>query len=325
MMKTETPRSYSLFRSLLIAGFSFIVCFSSAQNERGISYYKDANAMKLIYDSVLYAEGWNTLPQTKFWQQIMMLTPDSAIINVAESRQMVGRVSVKEWNRLSEVQQSVFRDHLRNKYKISDTVPLFVTIGKKNFYEFKKVIPAISKSIEIFENNHVDPWYAQAILLIESPGKTTTKSIVGANGPFQLMKQVARNQGLVVNKYVDERTNIEKAALAASRLLSRICIPHVCAMLDAAQIPYNQNDLWFRLLVLHAYHAGAGNVRGVIAKINPCEGGMELMQTVWKTTYRGFKNSSQNYSQLALAAFCNFHQIVTEQQVPLVTDAVRVD
>jgi tetratricopeptide (TPR) repeat protein len=70
--------------------------------------------------------------------------------------------------------------------------------------------------------------------------------------------------------------------------------------------------LWFRLLVLHAYHAGAGNVAGVIRKINPCEGGMQLIQTVWQTTYGGFKNASQNYSQLALAAFCNFDQMVMQ-------------
>jgi hypothetical protein len=290
---------------------------------KGGSCYRSVNDMRYIYDSVLYAEGWHTLPQTRFWQQIMNLTPDSAIVNVAESRQMLDRISVKEWNKLSDIQQSGYRDNLRCKHYIADSTAIFVTIGKKNFYEFQKVIPAISKSIEIFEATGVDPWYAQAILLIESPGKTNTKSIVGANGPFQLMKSVARAQGLKVNKTIDERTNIERSAYAASRLLSRICIPKVCAMLDSAQIPYNQNDLWFRLLVLHAYHAGAGNVKGVIKKINPCEGGMELVQTVWKTTYKGFKNSSQNYSQLALAAFCSFHQLVLlEPPAPIVAPHV---
>jgi hypothetical protein len=316
-VKTLNDISFFFYKTLLTAGL-IITCTAFSQTDKqGITYYKDVNEMRLIYDSVLYTEGWHTLPQTKFWQQIMTLTPDSAIVNVAESRQMLAKISVKEWNRLSDVQQLAYRDNLRCKYKIADSIALFVTIGKKDFYEFKKVMPIISKSVEIFERNHVDPWYAQAILLIESPGKTNTKSIVGANGPFQLMKSVARQQGLKVNKNIDERTDVERSAYAASRLLSRICIPKVCALLDSAQIPYNQNDLWFRLLVLHAYHAGAGNVKGVIKKINPCEGGMELIQIVWKTTYKGFKNSSQNYSQLALAAFCNFHQVVVLEQQPL--------
>jgi len=128
------------------------------------------------------------------------------------------------------------------------------------------------------------------------------------------MKAVARKQGLVVNKTVDERTDIEKAAMGASRLLSRICIPYTRAMLDSAHVKYNETDLWFRLLVLHSYHAGAGNVAGVIKKIQPTEGGMQLIQNVWQTTYGGFKNASQNYSQLALAAFCNFDQMIMQQQ-----------
>lgn len=312
-MKKSTNKFY--LRTTLIVAVLFAVCSAFAQTvNKSPLCYRDVNNVKYIYDSVLYAEGWNELPQTKFWQQIMLLSPDSAIVNLTDNRQMLNRISVKEWNKLTDVQQSAYRDDLRNKYCIADSCPIFVTIGKKDFYEFKKVIPTIGKSIEVFEKNSVDPWYAQAILLIESPGKTTTKSIVGANGPFQLMRSVARQQGLKVNKYVDERTDIEKSALAASRLLNRICIPKVCAMLDSAHLHYNQTDLWFRLLVLHAYHAGAGNVRGVIKKINPCEGGMELVQTVWKTTYKGFKNSSQNYSQLALAAFCNFHEMVLLEQ-----------
>ncbi len=50
----------------------------------------------------------------------------------------------------------------------------------------------------------VDPWYAQSILLIESPGQMK-KSISGAYGAFQLMPGVARAQGLIVNKTLDER------------------------------------------------------------------------------------------------------------------------
>lgn len=220
---------------------------------------------------------------------------------------------MKDWNKMSDLKHSFYKDSLRNFYNIPDNDNLLITSGKKDFYEFKKVLPTINRSIDVFKQNDVDPWFAQAILLIESPGKMNTKSYVGANGPFQLMPSVARNQGLIVNKRVDERTSIEKSALGASRLLKRICIPYVRTMLDSAHVPYNETDLWFRLLVLHAYHAGAGNVAGVIRKINPSEGGIGLIQTIWQTTYGGFKNASQNYSQLALAAFLNFDKLVMQQ------------
>jgi hypothetical protein len=282
--------------------------------EKYVVGYNDVTKMKFINNSNIYTEGWQNLPQPKFWQQIMNLPPDSAIISVAASRKVLEKISVNEWSKLNDVQRNSYRDSIRQSNNIPDSISILVTAGKKDFYEFKKVMPTINRSIDVFKQNGVDPWYAQAILLIESPGKMNTKSTVGANGPFQLMKAVARKQGLIVNSTIDERTNIEKSAMGASRLLSRICIPYTKAMLDSAHVPYNETDLWFRLLVLHSYHAGAGNVAGVIRKINPSEGGMQLIQTVWQTTYGGFKNASQNYSQLALAAFCNFDQMIMQNK-----------
>jgi hypothetical protein len=307
-------------KTTLTAFLFMIVTLSFAQEnmskvavvEKYAVGYNETNRIQFINDAFLYSEGWQHLPQPIFWQKIMALPPDSALVNVAGVRKIVDKVSVKNWNKLTDAQKSCYKDSVRIMYGIPDTVSILITAGKKDFYEFKKVIPTISKSIDVFKQNGVDPWYAQAILLIESPGKMNTKSGVGANGPFQLMRAVAIKQGLKVNKYVDERTDVEKAALGASRLLSRICIPYTKTMLDSAHVSYNETDLWFRLLVLHSYHAGAGNVAGVIRKIKPTEGGMQLIQQVWQTTYGGFKNASQNYSQLALAAFCSFDNIVMQ-------------
>ena len=304
---------------LLTNGISFFAIAQATANktpliEKYVVAYKDVTKMKFINDSALYSEGWPNLPQTKFWQQIMKLSPDSAIVSSATNRKMLDRISTKAWTKLSETQRTIYKDSLRKFNNIGDSVVVYITAGKQDFYEFKKVMPTINRSINVFKQNDVDPWYAQAILLIESPGKMNTKSTVGANGPFQLMKAVAKHQGLIVNGQIDERTDIEKSALGASRLLKRICIPYVKTILDSAHLQYKETDLWFRLLVLHAYHAGSGNVAGVIRKINPCEGGMQLIQTVWKTTYGGFKNASQNYSQLALAAYCNFNQMIMLQR-----------
>jgi tetratricopeptide (TPR) repeat protein len=292
--------------------------------DRFVVGYNTVAPMKFMNDEVLYKEGWHNLPQARFWQQVMELSPDSAIVNLGYNRQILDKIYVKQWGKLSETQRCLYKDSIRKSYNVPDSVSLLITTGKSDFYEFKKVMPTISKSIEVFKENGVDPWYAQAILLIESPGKSNTKSCVGANGPFQLMKSVARAQGLKVNKTVDERCDVERAAYGACRLLSRICIPYTKAMLDSAHVSYNETDLWFRLLVMHSYHAGAGNVAGVIRKINPCEGGMQLIQQVWQTTYGGFKNSSQNYSQLVLAAFANFDAIVMPSDSVYLIDGDRM-
>ncbi|MCW3085707.1 MAG: hypothetical protein JWP12_3073 [Bacteroidetes bacterium] len=328
-MKKQNNISSLLLKSLFVMGFVFIYLTGNAQQsattiDRYVVGYNSVSAMQFMNDEVLYKEGWNNLPQPRFWQQIMSLPPDSAIVNLGASRQILDKIYLKNWNKLSDVQRALYKDSVRKFNGIPDSVSLLVTTGKKDFYEFKKVMPTISKAIDVFKQNGVDPWYAQAILLIESPGKSNTKSGVGANGPFQLMKSVARAQGLIVNKNTDERTDVERAAYGASRLLSRICIPYTKAMLDSAHVPYNETDLWFRLLVMHSYHAGAGNVAGVIRKINPCEGGMPLIQQVWQTTYGGFKNASQNYSQLVLAAFSNFDAMVMPMDSVYLIDGDRM-
>lgn len=270
----------------------------------------DTTLMEFVNGNAIFAEGWDSLAQPKFWKQIMCLPPDSCIINVASSRTPLQTTCYRTWCSQSELEKTAVKSGLRNQYCVEYGEELFVTNGKREFYEHRKSIPTISKAVHYFHEYGVDPWYAQTILLIESPGKHTSKSYVGAAGPFQLMRSVALRFGLKVNKYVDERTDLKRAAYGASRLISTICIPQVKAMLDKRNISYNETDIWFRLLVLHAYHAGAGNLSCVMNKINPTEGGQQLIRTLWKTQACGFKNESQNYSQIALAAILNFEEII---------------
>lgn len=270
----------------------------------------DTSIMEFVNGNAIFSEGWDSLAQPKFWKQIMCLPPDSCIINIASSRTPLQTTCYRTWCSQSEFEKSAVKSGLRTQYCVEYGEELFVTNGKREFYEHRKSIPTISKAVHYFNEFGVDPWYAQTILLIESPGKHTSKSYVGAAGPFQLMRSVALRFGLKVNKYVDERTDLKRAAYGASRLLSTICIPQVKAMLDKRNISYNETDTWFRLLVLHAYHAGAGNLSCVMNKINPTAGGQELIRTLWKTQACGFKNESQNYSQIALAAILNFEEII---------------
>jgi tetratricopeptide (TPR) repeat protein len=62
--------------------------------------------------------------------------------------------------------------------------------------------------------------------------------------------------------------------------------------------------------VLHAYHAGAGNVHCVINQLNPTNGGVDLFKQIWQTECGRFKNESQNYSQIALASLSSFYAII---------------
>jgi hypothetical protein len=298
---------------------SFLPCFALAQVtgssqvvEKTVISHNDTLRLNFLHDASIYTEGWDTLNQTRFWREVINLTSDTCIINVASCRQPLSKVCRGEWMQLTEDEKKFIKDSLSCVNLLDSSSTLFVTSGKEEFYELKKVLPEISKAIRIFEKAGVDPWYAQTILLIESPGKTKVKSSVGANGPFQLMRSVARKYGLVVNQHRDDRTNLEKSAKVAAKLIEVGGIANIKKYLNELNIPFHETDLWFRLLVLHAYHAGAGNVHCVLQKLQPKQGGIELFNQIWTTECGGFKNESQNYSQIALASLSDFDHFIQQ-------------
>ena len=210
----------------------------------------------------------------------------------------------------NEKEKKAFKDSVIDYYCLDTNTRLYITTGKKEFYQIEQVIPSLETAINIFQENNVDPWFAQSILLIESPAQLKYSS-VGAFGPFQIMKRVARDMGLTVNKYVDERKDFNKSAFAASELLKKICIPQAYKILcKVGDIEPIGDELWFKLLVLHIYHAGARNIESLLNQLEQPLQGMELIKWMWSNEYGNFKNSSQNYSQIAIAAMLTLKDIV---------------
>lgn len=271
--------------------------------------FSDTLEVELIQNPYLYLEGWDTLPQIRFWRKVISLDPDTSLLNIAATREIVHRFPTILYDTLSRESQRAFKDSLQSAFGLNEEEKLYVTYGKQDFYQLRSVIPEIHEAIPVFQEEGVNPWYAQAILLIESPGRLL-QSPTGAYGPFQLMKYVARQHGLTVSSELDERAIFPKAAQASAKHFKDICIPETKKILRARGIQYEEEALWFRLLVLHVYHAGATNVGGVMRKIRPQEGGMSLITRLWKTRYRRFGNSSQNYSQVALATLLELDYIM---------------
>jgi hypothetical protein len=278
-------------------------------NNEKITVKKASSVQTVMHADEIFRDRWDVLEQAQFWKKIMLLSPDTCLINVAANRQVLLKMSKEEWNLKTEEEKTAFKNDLilSNNLPLESTIN--VTFGKSDFYRFQDVYPTLSKGVEAFEKLGVDPWYAQSILLIESPGQLK-KSSAGAYGPFQLMPDVARSMGLVVNDKVDERKDFHKSAMGAAKLISRICIPEAKRILNRHGITYNENELWFRLFVMHVYHAGAGNVSAVVAKIQPTEGSQKLITEMWQTKAAKFGSGSQNYSQLAIAAQLILHDMI---------------
>ena len=274
---------------------------------------KTAADISIIMNAeLIFKERWDQLPQTQFWKKIMLLTPDSCLVNIASSRVILKKICLKDWMLQSDIEKEKTKVNLRLEFGLNKDETIYVTSGKSDFFKFTKVYPSLSKGVAAFEKFGVDPWYAQAILLIESPGQLK-KSISGAYGAFQLMPNVARAQGLTVNNTIDERANFERCAYGSARLIQKICIPEAKNILAPYSLKYKETDLWFRLFVMHVYHAGAGNVAAVIAKIQPKEASQQIILDMWQNTAGGFGNNSQNYTQLALAAQLIIHDMIYKE------------
>lgn len=274
-----------------------------------INVHQGYGVQTIMHAEALFEDRWDQLPQAQFWKKIMLLSPDSCLVNVAATRQVLAKMSNKDWNRQTEAQKDSTRQALRLQNGLPSTERIYVTTGKNDFYKFNEVYPSLSKGVAAFERFGVDPWYAQAILLIESPAQMR-KSATGAYGAFQLMPGVARSQGLIVTSQLDERRDFDRSAYGAAQLIRKICIPEAKKILNAHNISYDESALWFRLFVLHVYHAGALNVAAVVNKIQPSQGSQELIKAMWQNSAAGFGNNSQNYTQLALAAQLILHDIV---------------
>ncbi|NJO25052.1 MAG: lytic transglycosylase domain-containing protein [Bacteroidia bacterium] len=87
------------------------------------------------------------------------------------------------------------------------------------------------------------------IAVIESNLSVGATSYKGAGGPWQFMPYTAREYGLVVNGYYDERRDYTKSTHAAARYLLAL---------------YRQLKDW--LLVMAAYNGGPGRVYSAIKK-----------------------------------------------------------
>lgn len=308
---------YSVF-TLIFGSVSFLSLASCTGTddrfvERTIIGHGTKSQSKFIDNSAIFKEGWDTLSHVRFWQEIMSMPHDSVIVNVATQRQPLFTLHAADWSCQSVEEKDEYKRLVCVSNDLSAATTIFATSGKEHFFEFRKVLPMIPVAIDVFEAEGTDPWYAQTILLIESPGKTEATSYAGARGAFQLMPSVARSQGLTVNKSRDDRTDLRLSAAGAARFIRKVCVVEAKRLLDKYAIAYDEHDLWFRLFVMHIYHSGAGNLSKAMEVMQPTQGGMSFIRRLWRTEAGGFKNESQNYTQVALAAMVTFDRLLNSE------------
>src|SRR3954471_8690777 len=117
--------------------------FKNVLVSKTVVFYNDTARLNFVDNRNLFKEGWDTLAQPKFWQNVICLSPDSCIINSAEKRQSLCVITNDEWRCQEESEKSAYRDYLKSAHGLDNETSINVTTGKKEFYEYRKVIPLI--------------------------------------------------------------------------------------------------------------------------------------------------------------------------------------
>ena len=195
--------------------------------------------------------------------QLPQLTSDTTIINEAVEDELIEDVLKKRTpppkekvQYFSQVTKYGFKN-LFAKYNYNPALPYSSQVNPNAESYMQDYLNAHSKSLLQMKSwglpyfNLIDnilsqyglPRELKYVAVIESNLKTGATSWVGAAGPWQFMPETARQYGLVVNAFIDERRDYVKSTHAAARYL-----------LNSYKVYHD----W--LLVLASYNGGMGNV-----------------------------------------------------------------
>ena len=148
---------------------------------------------------------------------------------------------------------NTYNSNLSYKAQINPNAELFVQDYMKNHSDYLQKMKQWGlpyfNLIETVLQQYGLPKELKYIAVIESNLSTAATSYKGAGGPWQFMPYTARDFGLRVTKYNDERRDYYKSTHAAARYLLQL---------------YRELHDW--LLVMAAYNGGIGRVNSAIKK-----------------------------------------------------------
>src|SRR5690554_1218613 len=94
----------------------------------------DSIDLNYVSNTELFQEEWNQLAHPVFWKTIMTLSPDSCVINIGSTRQIVEFSTVEKWDAKSDEEKEAYRDSIRKSYNLAQEAKIYMTTGKKDFY-----------------------------------------------------------------------------------------------------------------------------------------------------------------------------------------------
>ena len=184
-------------------------------------------------------------------------TGDETINEILKSRELPKKEKIQY---LSQETKYGFKNLFKN-YSYNSTMPYssqvnpYAEIYMQDYLQAHGSYLQKLKSTATLKFNFIDNIFSQYglpkelkyLAVIESDLNSNATSWVGAKGPWQFMSYTAKDYGLQVNGFIDERTDYFKSTNAAARYLLTL-----------------YKDLKDWLLVIAAYNGGPGRVYSAI-------------------------------------------------------------
>jgi hypothetical protein len=98
-----------------------------------VSGLHDSLNYQFVQNKQIYSHGWDQLVQPNFWRTLMTMEADSALINIGSTRQIIRKVAVEDWNKMSDVSKDAIRDSIKKHYGLPEEEHIYMTSGKKSF------------------------------------------------------------------------------------------------------------------------------------------------------------------------------------------------
>ena len=211
-----------------------------------------------------YSSSAKNWVDKRLWQQEFSDTTlksseaeDKTIDEILKSRELPRKEKIEY---LSQETKFGFKNLFKN-YSYNSTMPYSSQVNPyaetymQDYLQAQGSFLKKMKSTAILKFNFIDNILAQYgipkelkyLAVIESNLNSNATSWVGARGPWQFMSYTAKEYGLRVNSFMDERTDYTKSTHAAARYLL-----------------YLYKDLKDWLLVIAAYNGGPGRVYSAI-------------------------------------------------------------
>ena len=88
---------------------------------------KDSTYSYFVHNNQLYHESWDTLAQPIFWKKVMAMAPDSCVVNVAATREVLFETSYWAYKKKSTKEKLKYKDSIRLAFCLEHGTKIYLT------------------------------------------------------------------------------------------------------------------------------------------------------------------------------------------------------